>query len=87
MKRCILALGLLVPVTLLATPARPTNAGATPRNPLAFCYLAGQEYSEGAIVGNATCSRTPQDKLDDARKRPLVWEHAAKAERRVARKK
>ncbi|MGY2492389.1 hypothetical protein [Cupriavidus sp. CP313] len=87
MKRCIFALGLVVPVTLLAAPAKPSNASAAPRNPLAFCYLAGLEYSEGAYVGNATCTRTAQDKLDDVRKRPLVWERAGKAERRIAKQK
>lgn len=87
MKRCFLALGLVVPVTLLAAPAKPSSASAVPRNPLAFCYLAGLEYSEGANVANATCTRTAQDKLDDVRKRPLVWEHAAKAERRAVKQK
>ena len=46
--------------------------------------VAERFLAEGASV---TILGRDQDKLDDVRKRPLVWEHAGKAERRVATRK
>lgn len=64
-----------------ASAAKPTPAKGSARDAHAFCYLADQAYSEGAVVDGRECRRRPSADVFAQDKQPLSWQEPVREAR------
>lgn len=67
------------PASASAAKALPAKSSAHDAH--AFCYLADQAYSEGAVVEGRECKRRPSADVFAQDKQPLSWQEPVREAR------